>query len=246
MTRVEWDPAARAVVARQEERLGALVLATRPLTSPDPEGVREALLEGLRQAGPGALPWTPAARGLQARVLSLRAWRPTEPWPDLSDPALMDGLAEWLGPYLNGMTRVDHLSRLDLAAVLRDRLGWDQLRLLDEGAPPHLTVPSGARRRLAYQPGEAPALAVKLQELFGLGETPRVCWGEVAVQLHLLSPAGRPIQVTADLRGFWERTYPEVRRELRGRYPKHPWPEDPWSARPTAGTVSRHDQGHAR
>jgi ATP-dependent helicase HrpB len=202
----------------------------------DPERVRATLIEALRGEGPGVLPWSAAARDLQARVLALRHWRPQEDWPDLSDAALMEGLDDWLGPYVAGMTRADQLERLDLAALLRDRLGWGRLSRLDEGAPTHLTVPSGARRRIAYRPGGAPVLAVKLQELFGLGETPRVCWGEVAVTLELLSPAGRPMQVTQDLRGFWERTYPEVRKELRGRYPKHPWPEDPWSARPTGGT----------
>jgi ATP-dependent helicase HrpB len=234
---VDWDERARAVVARREERLGSLVLAARPLPDPDPGRVREVLLAALRRAGPGVLPWTPAARELQARVLSLRAWRPGEGWPDLSDAALLEGLEEWLGPELSGVTRLDHLARLDLLAPLQRQVGRDGLRRLDAGAPTHLSVPSGARRRLAYLPGEPPVLAVKLQELFGLADSPRVSWGEVPVILHLLSPAGRPIQVTADLRGFWERTYPEVRRELRGRYPRHPWPEDPWTAVPTAGVT---------
>jgi ATP-dependent helicase HrpB len=233
--RVEWDACAGAVVARAEERLGALVLGARPLDRPDPAAVLEALVDGIRRAGPGALPWTDAAREVQARVLSLRAWRPDEGWPDLGDEALMAGLEEWLAPSLAGVTRLDQLARLDLAGLLLARLDWRSRPRLEDGAPTHLQVPSGARRRLAYRPGEPPVLAVKLQELFGLAETPRVCWGEVPVTLHLLSPAGRPMQVTRDLRGFWERTYPEVRRELRGRYPKHPWPEDPWSARPTAG-----------
>jgi len=231
---VEWDEREGAVIARVEERLGALVLGSRPVAAPDPAKVLRVLLDGIRLRGLEALPWTDAARELQARVTSLRAWRPAETWPDLSDAALTEGLADWLGPYLAGMSRLAHLARLDLRAVLLDGLDWEQRRRLDEGAPVHLLVPSGARRRLAYRPGEPPVLAVKLQELFGLADTPTVCWGQVPVTLHLLSPAGRPIQVTQDLRSFWDRTYPEVRKELRGRYPKHPWPEDPWRAVPTA------------
>ncbi len=240
---VEWDDREGAVIARAEERLGALLLSARPLPQPDPDRVAHALLEGVRRRGLAVLPWTDAARELQARVLSLRGWRPAESWPDLSDGRLLATLDEWLGPHLRGVTQLEHLGRVDLAGALRGALhaalGGNWQRRLDEAAPTHVTVPSGARRRLAYGPGEPPVLAVKLQEMFGLGETPRVCGGEVPVTLHLLSPAGRPLQVTRDLQGFWERTYPEVRRELRGRYPRHPWPEDPWRAAPTARTRPR-------
>ncbi len=240
---VEWDDREGAVVARVEERLGALLLSTRPLDRADPVRVGVALLDGVRRRGLAVLPWTDAAREFRARVLSLRAWRPADAWPDLSDAALSATLGEWLAPWLAGMTRLEHLQRLDLVAVLQSPLqaavAGDWRRRLEEGAPTHVQVPSGARRRLAYAPGEPPVLAVKLQEMFGLADTPRVCWGEVPVTLHLLSPAGRPMQVTRDLRSFWERTYPEVRRELRGRYPKHPWPDDPWRAVPTAGVKRR-------
>jgi ATP-dependent helicase HrpB len=197
------------------------------------------MLDGVWELGVAALPWTAEAREWQARVLSLRHWSPEEAWPDVSDAALQDTLEEWLGPYLEGMTRREHLDRLDLVAALNARLDWKRRQRLDEGAPTHLAVPSGSRVRLAYRPGEAPVLAVKLQEMFGLADTPRVAWGRVAVTLHLLSPARRPIQVTQDLRGFWERTYAEVKKELRGRYPKHPWPDDPWNAVPTARTKRR-------
>ncbi|MCU0936413.1 MAG: ATP-dependent helicase HrpB, partial [Gammaproteobacteria bacterium] len=218
---VEWDDREGAVVARVEERLGALLLASRPLDRPEAGRVGAALLEGIRRRGLAVLPWTDAARELQARVLSLRAWRPAEAWPDLTEAALTADLDRWLAPYLAGMSRLGHLQRLDLPGALQARVqaavAGDWRRRLEEGAPTHLQVPSGARRRLVYAPGEPPVLAVKLQELFGLADTPRVCWGEVPVTLHLLSPAGRPMQVTRDLRSFWERTYPEVRRELRGR-----------------------------
>lgn len=233
---VRWDAGEGAVVARREERIGEVLLEARPLQNPDPAAVRAAMVEGLRRLGLEALPWSEAAREWQARVLSLRHWFPDEDWPDVSDAHLGAMLEEWLEPHLGGITRPDHLKRLDLAAILRERLDWRQQTRLDEGAPTHVEVPSGSRLRLRYQPGEPPVLAVKLQEMFGLADGPRVAWGRVPVVLHLLSPAQRPIQVTQDLRGFWERTYVEVKKELKGRYPKHPWPDDPWNAKPTART----------
>ncbi|MEW6218358.1 MAG: ATP-dependent helicase HrpB [Thermodesulfobacteriota bacterium] len=236
---VRWDDGLAAAVGRREERLGAVVLASLPLARPEPAALAACLLAQLTRLGPGALPFSPAARELQARVLSLRAWRPAEGWPDLSDQALGQELAGWLGPALAGLASLADLARLDLAALLAGRLTWEERQRLVTGAPTHLTVPSGSRRRLAYQPGGPPVLAVRLQELFGLAATPTVCWGQVPVMLHLLSPAGRPIQVTQDLAGFWARTYPEVRRELRGRYPRHPWPEDPWRAPPTSRAQPR-------
>ncbi|MHB8534885.1 MAG: ATP-dependent helicase HrpB [Sulfuricaulis sp.] len=231
---VRWDAQQQIVVARREERFGALVLDSKPLNGADPEKMRAAMLEGIRRLGIEALPWTREAREWQARVLSLRHWLPDEDWPDVADAALLAMLEEWLGPYLDGVTRRDHLARLDLPALFASRLGWEKNRRLDEGAPTQLTVPSGSSLRLEYTPGESPVLKVKLQEMFGLADTPRVAWGRVPVTLHLLSPARRPIQVTQDLSGFWERTYPEVKKELKGRYPKHPWPDDPWNAAPTA------------
>ncbi|OGI54122.1 MAG: ATP-dependent helicase HrpB [Candidatus Muproteobacteria bacterium RIFCSPHIGHO2_12_FULL_60_33] len=236
---VRWDSPQQIVIARREERFGALVLEGKPLTQADPEKIRVAMLEGIRRLGIEALPWTRAAREWQTRVLSLRQWLPQENWPDVSDAALRETLEEWLGPYLDGMSRRDHLARLDLLAILKARLDWDMGRRLEEGAPTHLEVPSGSHVRLEYIPGESPVLKVKLQEMFGLADTPRVAWGKVPVTLHLLSPAQRPIQVTQDLRGFWERTYPEVKKELKGKYPKHPWPDDPWSATPTRRAKKR-------
>jgi ATP-dependent helicase HrpB len=232
---VRWDAQQQAVIARREERFGALVLEARPLQrEADAEQVGAAMLDGIRRLGLDALPWTREAREWQARVLSLRAWLPDEAWPDLSDAALLATLGEWLGPYLDGVTRREHLARLDLSSILKARLDWDAARRLEEGAPTHIAVPSGSRLRLEYAADEPPVLRVKLQEMFGCADTPRVAFGRVPVTLHLLSPAQRPIQVTQDLRGFWERTYAEVRKELKGRYPKHPWPDDPWSATPTA------------
>lgn len=230
---VEWDDTQQAVRIQREERLGALILSSKPLSDADPELTSAAMLDGVRRLGFAVLPWTPEAREFQARVSSLRAWLPEADWPDLSDAAFAASL-DWLAPYLAGITRRDHLARLDLAAILQSRLSRQQRQRLDEGAPTHIVVPSGSRVRLDYRPGESPVLAVKLQELFGLPDTPRVAWGKVPVTLHLLSPARRPIQVTQDLRGFWERTYAEVKKELKGRYPKHPWPDDPYKAVATA------------
>ncbi|MFZ5863966.1 MAG: ATP-dependent helicase HrpB [Nitrospirota bacterium] len=233
---VQWDHALQRVVARREQRLGELVIESVQLNEPDPESVRAAMLDGIRGLGLDALPWTVEAREWQARVLSLRQWLPEEAWPDVSDAALQETLSDWLGPFLDKITRREQLDRIDMLAALNTRLDWKQRQKLGEGAPTHLTVPSGSRVRLEYRPNESPVLAVKLQEMFGLADTPRVAWGRVPVTLHLLSPARRPIQVTQDLRGFWDRTYPEVKKELKSRYPKHPWPDDPWNAVPTART----------
>lgn len=233
---VSWDERQMAVVARRERRLGALILESAPLADADPEAVRRALLAGIRRLGPDCLPWSDELRDWQARALSLRHWFPEDGWPDLSDGWLADHLDEWLAPWLDGLTRREHLPRLNLAVALQSLLDHRQRAQLNELAPTHLPVPSGSRLRLRYAPGEPPVLAVKLQELFGLADTPRIAGGRVAVTLHLLSPAQRPIQVTQDLRGFWERTYAEVKKELKGRYPKHPWPDDPWTTTPTRRT----------
>ncbi|MGE0717860.1 MAG: ATP-dependent helicase C-terminal domain-containing protein, partial [Alphaproteobacteria bacterium] len=227
--RVEWDARAGAVAARRERRLDRLVLDDGPLPDPDPAAVLTALLQGIAGLGPAALPWTPAARQLRARVMLMRRVE-DEAWPDWSDAALTATLPDWLGPHLGGMTQAAHLARLDLACILSDGLGWELRRRLDADAPTHLTVPSGSRIALDYETGETPVLAVRLQEMFGARETPMVAGGRVPVVVHLLSPAGRPVQVTRDLAGFWRGSYTAVRSDLRGRYPKHFWPEDPTDA----------------
>jgi len=235
---VGWDIQQAAVIARQERRLGRLIIETRPLKNPAPARLRQAMVEGIRRLGLDSLPWTRDLRDWQARILSLRGWCPEQGWPDLSDDRLLASLEAWLEPCLDGVARREHLQRLSLCDILKSRLERSLHRRLEAAAPTHLRVPSGSLLRLRYTPGEAPVLAVKLQELFGLADTPRVAEGRVPVTLHLLSPAQRPIQVTQDLRGFWERTYAEVKRELKGRYPKHPWPDDPWTAIPTRRTAS--------
>ena len=232
--RVEWDRASAAVVAREEERLGAIVLSSSDLKTIDSEKQQQAMLEGIRQMGLSVLPWGRDSEEWLKRLRFLRQWQPDQGWPDVSDQGLMATCEQWLGPYLNGMSRRGHLKRLDMKAVLESLLDWEHRQLMDKLAPTHIQVPSGSRKRIDYIEDGTPVLAVKLQEMFGLEDTPAICGGKVALQLHLLSPAQRPIQVTQDLRGFWERTYQEVKKELKGRYPKHYWPDDPWSAVATA------------
>ncbi|MFG3585190.1 ATP-dependent RNA helicase [Streptomyces sp. NPDC047990] len=226
------------VVARRVERLGAVELAVRPLGRAHPGLVREALLEGLRADGLGLLRWSPDAEALRRRLAFLRL-RLGDPWPDVTDPALLARGDEWLEPELSRARRRADLARIDAGQALARLLPWatgDAARL-EELAPERIEVPSGSRIRVDYGDPEQPVLAVKLQEMFGLQESPAVAG--VPVLVHLLSPAGRPAAVTADLASFWKDGYRAVRAELRGRYPKHPWPEDPASAEPTRHTNAR-------
>jgi len=233
--KVFWEEASGTVKAQRLLRLDALVLEIAPLAKPSAETVLNALLSGIRSLGFAALPWSDKARELQARMESMRLWQPEAGWPDVSDASLLETLDQWLAPYLSGMRSLEHLKKLDLCAILAARLDWQQQSRLDREAPTHLTVPSGSKVRLRYTPhGEPPVLAVRLQEMFGLADTPKVCNNTVPVLLHLLSPAQRPMQITQDLRGFWEGAYHAVKKELRGRYPKHHWPDDPWQAQPTS------------
>jgi ATP-dependent helicase HrpB len=237
MDTIRWDSTARTVLSRRQRRLGALVLADRGLPSPDPEEVTAVLLAGLRQVGLTSLSWTPDLLQWRARVALLRKVFGAEVgWPDVSDQGLLETLERWLKPSIGGLTSLAQLARVDLTPTLDHLLTWKQRQDLARLAPTHLTVPTGSRIRLDYANGDRPVLAVKLQELFGCRETPRVADGRVPVVIHLLSPAGRPVQVTQDLARFWSSSYFEVRKELRGRYPKHPWPEDPLTAPPTRRT----------
>lgn len=229
---VAWDDRAGCVQARRQQRLGELVLADRPLQDADSSAVLQAMLEGIRCRGLACLPWTDEARRLQARLQFLHAFDAAT-WPDVSDTALLAEIGHWLAPFLAGVTRVSQLRRVALYGALLARLDWRQQQALDRLAPSHLQVPSGSRLRVDYS-GPVPVLAVRLQEMFGVAETPRVAAGKVPVLLHLLSPAQRPVQVTQDLAAFWTGSYQQVRKELRGRYPKHDWPDDPLQAQPRA------------
>ncbi|KZC19593.1 MULTISPECIES: ATP-dependent helicase HrpB [Rhodanobacter] len=229
---LRWNDERGAAEAFDERRFGAIVLERRSVPV-KPADALPALLAAVRAKGLDALPWSEHARRLLARMQALRGWMPELGLPDVSEPALLASLEDWLAPHLEGSHRLDALSTEQLAQALASRFDHAQRRTLDAQAPESLVVPSGQNRRLEYAEGAPPVLAVKLQELFGLADTPRIGGGRIPVTLHLLSPAGRPIQVTQDLKGFWERTYPEVKKELKGRYPRHPWPDDPWTATPT-------------
>ncbi|GGY39215.1 ATP-dependent helicase HrpB [Streptomyces djakartensis] len=233
---VRWDGG--DVVARRVERLGAVELSVRSLTDPDPGLVRDALLEGLRREGFGLLRWPAEAGVLRQRLAFLRLHL-GEPWPDVSDGALHARVEEWLEPELSRARRRADLARIDAGEALARLLPWasGEAGRLDELAPERITVPSGSRIRIDYARPEQPVLAVKLQEMFGLQQSPRVAG--VPLLVHLLSPAGRPAAVTADLASFWRDGYQGVRAELRGRYPKHPWPQDPAAAEPTRHTNAR-------
>ncbi|WP_340540048.1 ATP-dependent helicase HrpB [Nocardioides sp. GXZ039] len=221
---VTWR--AGRITARRVTRLGAIELASTPIADPDPAAVTAAIAEALRRDGLDTLRWTDAAVSLRRRLAFLHRTL-GEPWPDVSDDALLGAADQWL-------VGTDP-RRLDVAAALRRLLPWPEAARLDELAPEHVTVPSGSRVRIDYEP-DVPVLAVRIQEVFGWDRAPRLAEGRVSLLLHLLSPARRPAAVTADLASFWASGYPQVRAELRGRYPKHAWPDDPLSATPTRGT----------
>jgi ATP-dependent helicase HrpB len=230
---VQWSARDQAVLARQRRRLGALVLEDKPLAKPDPEKVKAAMLDGVRQRG---LPWTDELRGWRQRIAFLRTTDPV--WPDLSDATLLPALDDWLGPFVDGSAR-----RLDLAAALKTLVPWDRQREVERLAPTHIEVPSGSHVPVDYANAAEPALSVRLQEMFGLTDTPRLAGGKVAVTIHLLSPARRPVQVTRDLASFWASGYKAVKAELKGRYPRHYWPDDPLVAQPTARVRPRPRSG---
>ncbi|BCW19075.1 ATP-dependent helicase HrpB [Arthrobacter sp. NtRootA9] len=229
------------VTARKVRRLGAIILADTPVR-PTPEAGQAAVAEALRRDGLGLLEWSTAARGLRGRLALLRR-ELGEPWPDVSDEGLLLRLDEWLGAELKALAAGAAVGSLDLAGALRNLLPWPEAARFDELAPEWIDVPSGSRVRITYPvPGEEttrPVAAVKLQECFGLVESPRLAGGRVPVLFHLLSPARRPLAVTDDLTSFWSGPYAQVRAEMRGRYPRHPWPEDPWTAPATARTNRR-------
>ncbi len=232
---IVWDPREQAVRARRERRLGALVIRSEELVDPLPSAVTDAALEGLRSIGVAAWPWTKDLRQLQARVMLMRKFAvpaPT-PWPDLGDAALQDRLGEWAPPWIAGCTRREHFARMDLGGALRGSLTYAQRSVLDREAPTHVAVPSGSSIPIDYLDGEIPTVSVRLQEMFGLTTTPSVALGRMPLLLKLLSPAGRPVQVTRDLVSFWNRGYHDVKKDLKGRYPKHYWPDDPYAAQPT-------------
>ncbi len=239
---LDWDEREGVLRAERQRKVGELVLSSEALAGLDEAARGRALINLVRRKGLELLAWTPELRQWQARVALLRrldlADRSTSEWPDVSDSALLATLEDWLLPYLGRVSRLSHFAALDLSAILHGLLPWPLPQRLDELAPRTLEVPSGSKVRLDYAE-EPPVLAVRLQELFGLAATPRIAGGRLGVKLHLLSPAQRPVQVTQDLASFWANTYAEVKKDLKGRYPKHYWPDDPLVAEPTARAKPR-------
>lgn len=237
---VEWSSREQAVIARRTLQLDSIVLEEKPLPGIQADAARAAMLTGIRELGMEALPWTRETRDLQARIeFARKVQGPDSPggnagssWPAVSDVDLEASVETWLAPWLDDVTRREHIARIPLIEVLRSLLTWDQQRELDVVAPTHLQVPSGSQIRIDYLDQSAPAVSVRLQEVFGLDATPRIGKGRIPVTFKLLSPAQRPVQVTRDLASFWRGSYAEVRKDMRGRYPKHYWPENPLEAQP--------------
>ena len=233
---ITFDRESAALRARRVRRLGAIVLVSEPRPLP-PDLAPEELARGIAQIGIDRLPWTKAQRQLRDRVQFLRSVEP-ETWPDLSDESLAATVCDWLAPFLTGKTRLDEISPQDLDSALDALLPWDLKRRLTRGADP-LVAPTGQSHTIRYDGPDAPALHIRVQELFGLDEHPTVAGGKLPLTLHLLSPAHRPIQITRDLPGFWRGSWAAVKAEMKGRYPKHPWPDDPASAKPTTRAEPR-------
>ena len=234
--RLEWNRQEGRVTGMLEERLGAMLLSARPF-SPTPEEIAILLCDAIRSRMV-KIPFSPKALQFQARLRLIRWAFPEENWPDVSEEALLENPRDWIIPWISGIRSAEELAALDILPALQERLSWEQRRRLQERAPVSILVPSGHNIPIDYVSGTIPVLAVKLQEMFGLPETPAIAEGRVRLLLHLLSPARRPVQITQDLKQFWMSGYPQVKKELKGRYPKHPWPDDPWNATPTRKTRS--------
>jgi len=244
-----WDSRAAAVRGWRSRRLGAIVVSRESMALPASETVVAAMLAGIRELGLAALPWTPALRQWQARVgwlamteapVSESKGEPDH-WPALDDQTLLETLENWAAPYMAGIYRADQLRRFPLAEALRAQLSPARQAALAAQMPEAVQVPSGSRITIDYTPSSGPVLAVKLQEMFGMQALPVLASGRLPLTAHLLSPARRPLAVTADLASFWRQGYAEVRREMRGRYPRHPWPEDPLQAEPQRGVKRKPD-----
>ena len=237
---IAWDSQKGVLIARKEMRVGEIIAESSPLDKIPEEERINILCNAVRSEGLLLLPWNEDAEEWQARVMSLRKWRSNEEWPDVSNAQLIETVDEWLAPYLQNTRKRDDFLKLDLVTILSSILPWALQQKLDELAPSKIKVPSGSMIKLKYAAeGSSPVLAVRLQECFGLVDTPAVNEGRNKVLMHLLSPGYKPVQVTQDLKSFWQNTYPIVRKELRVRYPKHSWPEDPWTAEAVRGAKRR-------
>ncbi len=226
-TRVTWNNKESVVKALQQEKLGALVLREKPIPSPSPEQISDALMTGIREKGISRLPWNKASTDFRHRIEFIRNQFPNDNWPNLSDEHLSDTLEEWLMPMMTGKTKLNQISGNVLYEAVSNLLDWNQNQQLAKLAPTHITVPSGSKIPIDYSNNESPILSVRLQELFGLTKSPSIAGGKIPLLIHLLSPARRPIQITKDLVSFWENTYEQVKKDLKGKYPKHYWPDNP-------------------
>ncbi|WP_062267430.1 ATP-dependent helicase HrpB [Endozoicomonas arenosclerae] len=232
---VTWSSEKERVIAVQQAKLGALVLEEKRLTSPDPELIQAGLMAGIRHKGLNCLPWDKDSLQLRERMQFLAHFQQASEtgWPAMTESALLNELEEWLGPYLTDMSKLDHLKKLSLTNILLSRLDWPQQQLLESEAPERWQAPSGSRIRIDYSTPEEPKISLRLQELFGALETPVIGFGQQPLTIEMLSPAQRPVQITRDLHSFWESTYQEVKKDLKGRYPKHYWPDNPLEAEAT-------------
>ncbi|HWS40644.1 MAG TPA: ATP-dependent helicase C-terminal domain-containing protein, partial [Arenimonas sp.] len=236
---VRWDDKQNALLSRRETRYEQIILSSKPAGKIDPELAAEALCTYIKLKGTMILPWSDAALQFRERVMCLREWMPELGLADCSEESLLASMESWLKPALRGKTRLDNLQATELNEAIYSLYEWSDRQQIDKFAPANLKAPSGLERNILYSYGSNPVLAVKLQELFGLAKSPTVANGKIVITLHLLSPAGKPLQITQDLSNFWNSTYTEVRKEMKIRYPRHPWPEDPWSAPATHKTKPR-------
>jgi ATP-dependent helicase HrpB len=239
---VTWDSREQAVIARSVIRLGNLIIEEKPLPEIPADAATEAMFTGIRAMGISALSWDDASRDLQARILFARNADAKGDWPAVDDASLSESIEQWLTPWLAGCTRREHLTRIPMTDAIRAMLSHEQQQTLNRVAPARLEMPSGSQVRVDYRSDNAPVVSVRLQEVFGLAETPRIADGRVPVTFELLSPARRPVQITQDLASFWASGYAQVRRDLRGRYPKHYWPDDPLQAEAIRGVRPQKDR----
>jgi ATP-dependent helicase HrpB len=239
---ITWDREKGLLIARREQRIGDIIVKTAPIRDIPENARRQVLLDLIKEEADTLLSWTDEISQWQARLLSLKTWRPGESWPDVSQQQLVSTIDEWLGPFIGGVRKAGDFKKLDLMGILQGLIPWETAQRMEQLAPAKLKVPSGSMIGLEYSAnGSAPVLAVRLQEMFGLLDTPTVNEGRTQVLLHLLSPGYKPVQVTQDLQSFWKNIYPEVRKELRIRYKRHHWPEDPWTAEAMRGAKKRGD-----
>lgn len=240
-TLVEWDDNKGRVVASEQRRIGSLVVESRETTVPEDADISRALLSYVQRKGLSVLSWTDKADELTQRVQCAALWLENDEWPAMSAQDLLANLDEWLLPFMHGVSNAKQLKKVDVVAALEALLGWEKAKQLDEWLPTHLIVASGNRKKIRYQVGEAPTLSVKLQEMFGEKASPTIAKGTQAIVLELLSPAQRPLQITRDLAAFWQGAYKQVQKEMKGRYPKHPWPDDPMNHQATSKTKRQLD-----